>query len=968
MMVFTGLSAFAQKATLSGAVKDASTQEEIIGANVVIKELGTGRATDIFGNYTIDLDAGTYTVSVSYIGYKSLEKSVTITAGQAQTLNFDIDADAEQLDEVVVQGKANRESSEALMVQRQNADVMIQSIGAEEMSVKGISNVEGALTKVTGISKVGSKGVFVRGLGDRYNNVFLNGLPVPSTNPDKKVADLSMFPSVIVRNLNISKTFSPELYGDFSGATANIETKDYAEDPFFNISIGSGYNSLATFNDFYLNSDGDMEFLGVSGNGRTMPEGMLDRSQSFYEQDALDLFSTNLAPTQGTALPQVNLKISGGTSYDVGEEGVVGFVAGANFGNDYSYREGDFKTIYNPQGFYRQSNYDLKRWAYNTNSSAFANFYYEINRNNILRFNNMMFNETSNEYEELYGKYYDGEGKVLNIRNTYKQNTVTVNQLLGEHKFNEERIVLDWGVAYNTAVGSEPDRKQLFFEDITEIAGQPDFSNIRLNVGDKPDFNNRFWSESNEVEYAANFGTKIGIGQRLTETDDFQYNVRLGYQGRFKNRDFNYYQVFYNRDISGGRNQYVDLSNLDQDLNGMLESGELYISSLNRYDTEFEANQNINSYFASVDADILPSKLKVNVGVRMESESREIFYYEFQTSDPNAPLLSSEYDKNVVLPSLNLKYSLNERSNLRVAASKTVTRPGFREVLPFQYQEAVGGATILGNEELQNSFSQNLDLKYEIFPNSGEIISVGAFGKILENPIAMVALPADGNLFTYNNLTEAQVVGLEFEFTKQLASLIPIDSKLLDNTSVGLNGTYLYSYIDATNILDQTTLTNVENQLQGASPYLINADISYSALWNSGVESIFTLTYNTFGDRIYSLATDDAPDIYEKGYGTLNLIWKNKIKDNFSINLAVRNILNPDIITYQDFGIYNVKFTDGSTKTNYTYGVDPTKATRLDDVANEIFVESADKIGETRKTVTSYKKGLDFSVSLSYTF
>ncbi|MEH0157215.1 TonB-dependent receptor [Limibacter armeniacum] len=899
------LTAMAQKGIVKGTVKDAETGEEIIGASVMLGGTTTGANTNVFGEFEFSATPGTYELVSSYVGYQKFAKSITVTEGQTTNIQVLLSIDAQELMEVEVVGKANKEAAEALMVERQNADVMIQSIGAQEMSAKGISNVEGAMTKVTGISKVGSKGLFVRGLGDRYNNALLNGLPVPATNPDKKMIDLSIFPSDLVKNLNVNKTFSPNLYGDFAGATVNIMTKDYSEEPFFKIGVGAGMNSLATGLYFRHYSDGDNEYAGFSGYGRKQSTVVKANTEG------QDVMSTSWDSKTKNAPLNQNFNVSGGNYFDVGEEGGFGFIASVAYDNDYEYRDGVYRN-YQAQGRARV-NYDATSFRYNTTTSGLLNFYYKINNRHSFNFNNIYVNESQNRLDEYFGNNAEYEN-LYSFRNTYTQNKLQVHQLLGDHSFMEnDKLKVNWGVSYARTTALEPDRKQLIFDmGQGKSYNEINWGDGRLYTDESVADNHRFWSEMDENAYAANLEAELGLGEYNGDTESYRSTLKLGYQGNIKEREFNYDQINIRR--ASGNADGINVLQPNEDLNSYLSAGSLVYEPYNIADTYFDARQDVHAAFVGYGYEVIPSKLKVNAGVRAEIGEQSV-NYRTREDGLNDPYRNETYNSTEILPSLSAKYSINDASNVRFAASKTITRPGMRELSPFEYQEAAGGASVIGNPALINSENYNVDLKYEIFPNRGELISVGVFGKQIQDPIERIAIASSSQLYTFENVGSATVAGVEVEFNKRLSNLFQSNREVLTRTKVGINATYMYSEIDLSGTT--TTMTNTTREMQGASPFLINADLGYEAdLMDGNVFSNFALTYSIFGDRIFAAGVQGAGDIYERSYGTLNFIWKNKIKDRLSVDFSVKNILNPEVTREQEF-------TDGEVKVvnAYQYGI-----------------------------------------------
>lgn len=223
-------------------------------ANITLKGTTVGTSTDAEGKYTIEVAAGNYTVVISFLGYETIEIPCIVKENEITTINKTIGSGSVSLNDVVVKSTVNREKETALLLEQKNAVVIKQSIGAQEMARKGVSDVEEGLTKITGITKVGSRGLFVRGLEDRYNNLLINDLAAPTNNPFKKIIPLDLFSTDIVGVIEVYKTFNPNIYGDFAGGTFNIQTSRGSKSV-TKLNIGVGYTDNISLKDFSISKD-----------------------------------------------------------------------------------------------------------------------------------------------------------------------------------------------------------------------------------------------------------------------------------------------------------------------------------------------------------------------------------------------------------------------------------------------------------------------------------------------------------------------------------------------------------------------------------------------------------------------------------------------------------------------------------------------------------------------------------------
>lgn len=894
VLLFTAF-AFAQNTGfVSGKLIDKEYNNEPLPfANVLIKGTTTGTTSDIDGIYTFeDLEPGTYTLVYSFVGYETIEKEVNIVAGEVTTVNVTMLASAASLDEVVIKTTTRRESEVAILLEQKKAATTQTKIGALELSKKGVSDVATGLTKATGISKESDK-LYVRGLGDRYNSAYLNGLPIPSLNPKLKLLDLAIFPTKIVENLGIYKAYSSALYGDFAGASVDIDTKDRPGKNLLEIGFGSGVNTTAISNDFFLLDGGKYDFYGLDDGSRYATP-LLNIPNYTYNSNDIEYypFSTGFNPEQRLDGPDVNANILAGHSFTTGDSSNLNVLLSASFSNGHEATINGFETVLNNQGELDQGsfafNYD--RFKYKTNTTVLGSASFNWNSNNTLTATTLFVNDTEDELREFVG--VSGENTELNTyvrRGTFQQNNLFTQQLTGRHKFEDDKYEINYGAAYNKALGYVPDRRQLFFSERQD--GLIVLGNFR-NTNDSD--NQRFYQELNEDDISTKVAFDINFSK--DEDDLFKNKLTVGINTRTKNRDFEAKQINY---IFDANNTVVDLNNPDAFLNEENLLNDVYnVLEVTRPQNAYDADLNNLASFALLKWQV-SEKVLVNTGLRVEDFEQNVFYKDPVTSND----ATGTIDEFFVLPSLDIKYILNDRTNIRLAASKTVTLPLFTETAPF-LDEDVNEFTI-GNPDLKNSDNYNFDVKYEFFPRDGEVFSVTAFGKYLDQPIEKIRIASANNNNSFVNSDNAKIFGGEIEYRQKLNNIFTNenDESLLSNLSLGVNATVMYTKVvidPSVTVLNASIApTNLERKLQGASPYIFNTDINFSKEFGKHKIST-TLDFNYFGDRIYSAGGNGVGDIFEKGFGTLNFNFKDTFNEHWEVGLSAKNILNPTIERYQD--------------------------------------------------------------------
>ena len=851
--------------------------EPLAFGNVLLKGTTTGTTSDIDGLYGFEnLSAGSYTLIYSFIGYETQETIIDVVANKVTTVNVTMGASTASLDEVLITTTTRKESEAALLLDQKRAIEIKQNIGAQELSRKGVSDVATAVTKTTGISKQeGSGNIYVRGLGDRYNSTSINGLPITSNDPEKKNISLDIFSTDIVEYISIDKVYGPKISGDFAGGNVDITSMNYKGKGMFELSLGAtvGTNAINKFDDFKL-QDGPNK-LGFSSYG--IPKNPLNGYN----------FDNSLAPNKEKPLG-TSIGIKAGKSFDIGEQSSLNLFATASFDNGFDYREGINQSV-SAQGAKLKS-FNQERFSYNTNTTGMFNANYRLNADHKIAYNFLMVNSSSQIKDAYQGFIRDiaEDNNGLIQRATYIQNTLIIHQLLGNHKLTD-KLDLDWAASYNKVEGDMPDRTQNTLRFSEDANGYVFAQNTITD-------NNRYYQNLIEDELAAN----VAVSYKLDEDAEgnSKGKVTLGYNGRYKKRDFEAIQ--FNFRITGSQlNTVVDPNNLDTFLNqDNYNNGLFDIESFAGLTPQtYNGEQIINAGFASLEYKI-SDKLSSVVGLRYEKVEQTVSW----RTQLDASGKSNTFNRNEFLPSIVLKYELNEKQNLRLGASKTYTLPQFKERALFIYEDVT--EVKVGNPDLYPSQNFNLDLKWEIFPNSSELFSVTAFGKYILDPINEITLASSTNDISFINTGDTgYVYGAEFEMRKDIFNF---DEDAANRLSAGLNASYMQTHqdLDSEKVREETNyntnLTDDTSGFTGASDLLLNADVSYNKDLKNDANIMATVAYSFASDRLYALGVETKGNLVDKSVGNLDFILKTKLNKNLSIDFTARNILNPAIERVQE--------------------------------------------------------------------
>ena len=854
LLVLSTMTAMA--GNIKGTVLDKQTKEPLTGATIQITGTAQGVVADIDGNYTLNVNDGTYTITVRYIGYKDiLLNSIKVKA--ETLLNFEMESDAQALGEVSVVAKKNLEGERALQMERQKATLAIENLGAKEMSIKGISNVEEGVKKITGISIASAGQLIVRGLGDRYSTTTLNGLPIASPNPDNKLIPLDIFPASTVQNITVSKVYDASAFADYSGAHIDISTKENVGSDFLSISFNAGgkFNTLGK--DFYrMDRDGSL-FKTPS-----LDQKLIDMSLTDFEEYARHnrLFSTSFQVSKKTALPEFGGNIGFGKRFTLGgnEVSVLGSIGVSN--DLQTMDNASIRTLEATGNTLNEFNYDS--YSNELKIAALGNLGYSFRTSDHIGYTFFYARNAIDTYMRREGVDYE-DHHLIGSNNVTHIYSLQNHQVNGKHYFGKQWN-LNWSGSYSKTSSDEPDRRQVMF-----IREDDQIKLFKLNRQETM----RYFGSLNEDEWVGDLTANYRFGDNN--------KLQAGFTYKDTNRDYMGTRFYYN--LNKLNPTITDIYDTDSFLNmENVENGSITIDRKKQPKDSYTAGNSIYAgYIATEYYPVAP--LLVNLGVRYEISKQWVDYY---TDGGKAE--RSELNKNDLFPSLNMKYQMNEKNSLRFAFSRTVTRPSFIEMAPFLYQESYGSAQIRGNADLQNGYNYNIDLRYELFEKNGDMLSITAYYKHLKAPIERVQTLSGGSaVHSFRNADNGMATGVEIEFRKEIVK----------DLRFGVNGSYMYTNVK---LPEGGAYTNSQRALQGASPYLANADLTYSPAFSNDRQLSVALLYNLQGPRIHSVGISGLGDIKQQPVHTLNFTGSYRFNRRFAVKLQVNDLLNQDILFKQE--------------------------------------------------------------------
>lgn len=908
VMLFSSLYAIAG-GKITGKVTEEKSGETIIGATIIVKGTPHGTVTDVDGNFALAIDAGTYTLEVKYLGFKTKEiADVKVTNGSSTSLNISLgESDNTQLQEVVIRSSLKKENVNALYALQKNSASVSDGISADVIKKSPDRSTGEVLKRVSGTTIQDNKFVIVRGLSDRYNTALIDNAILPSTEPNRKAFSFDIIPANLIDNIVITKSGTPDLPGDFAGGVINILTKEIPEENFNTISIGTSYNTVSTFKTFKSGNHSSTDFLGFDNGLRQLPGNfpstskIINNNLSTTEQkNAEKSLNNDYTIKERSALPGISLQGSMGRSYLLKRNrsfGVIGAIT-------YNHSETINGTTDNPM-IRRYDNYDYKdnSYVYSTNVGGLLNFGYSFGKSKLVL--KTLYNKVFDD-NFLYrtGQNY-GSSKYINYYAfDLVQKSLFKTSLEGDHQLGKGQSKINWIVSYNKITNNQPDqRKNTYFRDISS----PDESLVADNstVGKA---NNRFFSDLMENLYtgAVNYTLPVKLFNKTS--------LKAGVLGQYRDRSFDarYIGLKLNTIMNGA--DEVALRPL-QTLysNDIIDQGFYQLDDITSGSDKYDATNVSGAGYAMIDSRIT-DKFRTVLGVRAE-----YFNVKLNSTLSGAPLAINKTWVDP-LPSVNFTYALTSKSNLRASYYKSVARPELREMAPFSYYDFEMSALVNGEPKLERTRIHNADLRYEIFPNAGEILSASVFYKFFRNTIENEVYSLGISQFEINprNYYSAYNVGVEAEARKNLEFIAR--NSFLKNIVFYVNLAYIKS------LVNDTSANSQDRPLSGQSNYVINTSLTYSVLDG---KLNFNVLYNRIGQRIFlvgqgggtAAASNSLGNAYENSRNLLDFQAAYNISKRSELRFNIKDLLNSPIVFYYDQN-GNKKFD----KVTYQEGVtDPTK-------------------------------------------
>ena len=903
LFILLSINSFAQKGKIEGKVTEGQSGRKLSGVTISVDGENARTSTNVDGYFQLTVDTGKkYIVKLSSVGYAPKELAdVEVKSNEITLLDITLDIASKTETAIVVRSSAKRESVAALIAYQKNTPVVAQVISAEAIRRSPDKNTGEVLKRVPGTSIQEGKYLVVRGLADRYNQAMLNGILLSSTEPDRKTFSFDILPSSMIDNIIINKSFIPELPGEWAGGLIQVNTKDVPAKNFLNVQVGTGFNTQTIGKDFYSYQGSKTDFLGFDNGARSLPAGFPKKSdfasldnnaKTQYGKEFSNVWSTEKNSSNITPALNQSFLINGGFNKSLGGNNKLAAILAVNYNR--SNKTTDFENQINLfQNNIASLYFDYFNNKYSKDilAGALANITLQLGNNNKITFKNMLNVNTSNYSTLRTGKDFEANpspgDNIKAYELAFKANTFFNTQLSGDHNIKKYGAKLHWFGSFNILDQYIPDQRRVQYNQDDPTEPTSPYSLLIGASKSSQKSGSRYYGFLNDYVYTAG-----GDVSKSLVINNLNQTVKGGYFFQVKDRLFDSrpFAIYLPSDNPALRHLSIDKVFAPENFGNGFDD-KLAFNELAGPSYRYIANSILNAGFLQFDNQVT-NNFRAVWGVRVENFDQVVG--SMVKTDPRH-VYSKVTD---FLPGVNLTYKVNAKSNIRVSGSQTVIRPEFRELSTFQFFDFDLGATVAGNTALVRTKVSNFDLRYEMYPGSGELITLGVFYKYFKNPIEAYFNVGSGSSSTYNfiNADEANSFGAELEFRKKL----DFDPRFKNFTVQG-NISYIYNRVTGES-------TSVDRPMQGQSPYLLNAGIQYD-IEKYGLNT--TLLFNQIGRRIVFVGGSDQPPIWENPRAVLDFqIAKKVLKTKGEVKLNISDIFNQVAIYYNDLND-NKKYDNG---------------------------------------------------------
>lgn len=920
LTLLISITAYSQTGKITGKIIDAKTGETLPGATAVIEGTTKGASADFDGNFSLNnVPVGKVTLIVSYISYDTKKLTgIEVKANDVTNVNVPLETSSSQnLQEVTVTVEIAKENTAALVLMQKNNVSVSDGVSAETIKRTPDRNTADVLKRVSGVTIIEDKFVIVRGLSDRYNVSFLNNSPLPNTEADKKAFSFDIFPANMLDNILVNKTATPDMPGDFAGGIIQINTKNIPDKNFVSLSLNGGYNTITTGKEQLTYQGGKRDWLGIDDGTRDLPSETPTQenfpADNISQFEAAKPFKNDWAIEKSTFKPNFSTQFAIGQNIKYKERDFIGILFSLTYNNSNTFAQRT-RNVYNNNATgtgesVQEEHYDLNVYGNQTLLGSILNLSFKLNENNNISLKNIYSISSDDKLIASLGNRAMNEEIPIETKinsRFFQSSKVYSGQLSGDHYLPKLKIKGNWVGSYGTSNRNVPNYRVTAWSRQTKLTdpNEPYLydtiyqANVALSTSG-PDYSGyRFYSnlDENIKSFKADFSRGFKISENLKQ------EIKVGGFAQTRDREFYTRQLglthisymFKNSLLYLPEDQIFAQQNMGLNIPsevGYPDSTGFKLSELTKPTDKYSATSKLFAGYLMLDTKY-KEWFRVIYGVRFEN-----FFQKVNAERIKGVPLVIERKNLDFLPSINLILSLNEKQNIRASYSKTVNRPEFRELAPFNWYDPETRFLLSGREDLVKCDIQNYDLRYEVYPGRGQILSASAFYKDFKNPIEIVASENASDELVFKNTPKATIIGAELEFRVIIGALFKTDSiKFLNNLSVFSNLSYFKSEVSL--FKPGSTTEKYTRSLQGQSPYIINAGILYN---DNELGFSVGAMLNRIGERIYNVGTQNEPNRWENSRTVVDIqfgkqLWKNRMEIKFNI----RDLLKQRSVIYQN--------------------------------------------------------------------
>jgi outer membrane receptor protein involved in Fe transport len=904
LFIFASLTNTVAQSFIKGTVIDKKFREPLTGAAILVEGTSTGTTANIDGNFEIRIAPGRYNLIVSYVSYNTQKlQNIVVEAGKPTIVNIEMEEASLELQSVQVVATAKTDTDLSLLRNVRSALQVVSGISSQQIGRTLDRDASEVVKRIPGVTIQDNRFIVVRGLNQRYNNVWLNNAATPSSETDVKAFSFDAIPSNMIDNLLIYKTGAAENAAEATGGFIKITTKNIPDEDFLNVEYGIGYNDATTFGNALFLPGFSTDIFGLGHLSRSLPrnypENLNDLSGSKRDAEALKI--TNRWVAQPTiALPNQKLSMAYGKKWNLDGGAKLGTITSLSYNTGYSTRDNMLNYMY--ERFDEINNTPVYNYKYiadvytrDVRIGLMHNWALQLVEGTRIEFKNLFNQIGIDRTSNTEGWNNNRLSNFQYFSNQYSARTTYSGQLSGNHKIqNSDDHKLDWNAGFSYANRIEPDRQNRSNKEVTPGVFQ-------YVIPDVPSINElgRLYMKNHEFVYtlAANWEKKQKIA-------DYISTLKAGTYHELKTRNFSERSITYRNAFGNFRDSEINALNFETLFTEpYLGAGKvLRVDEQTNVANNYAAQNMLSAFYASFTLPV--GALNINAGIRAEYNRLMLQGYYNASSPVNID--NPELD---FFPAINASYSLNEKMLLRIAGSRSINRPEFREVAPLTYYDFTEKNSVVGNPDLKAATVYNLDFRYEFYPTPGETVTLAAFYKKFNNPIEMVSIGA-GSLFSFDNAKGAINLGVELELKKSLAFLG------LEKFSINMNASLINSMVEFT---DKESERN--RPLQGQSPYVFNLGAYYQDD-KAGISS--TLMYNVTGKRILVAAqlnqgVVEIPDIWEMPRNVIDFSFNKKLAHGLELKFGIKDILAQRHLTQQVYEVEKHGKTELVTLTNKSF-------------------------------------------------